>query len=207
MLLRSSDTQIGVEVGGSLATPTQINFSSQLEIPFAIRIRVCDLDTYDNAANATIAAIAGKGDVIKTHTAGKDLEIHSDAALDGEIWINLTSSVNEQVTLRIGPPELGNLILDYASVLNVGHGYIAINSGGYVLTGSDVTFVRSLVLTNTSGSHTYTGNASSLKRSISVDSGSYTYVGNDVDLKPTTFSVDSGSYTYTGNDVTLTYVP
>lgn len=83
-----------------------------------LRVRVCDLDGWANATNATIA-LAGATTVRETLTAGKDLIFESNAA--GLYEIDLTDTTAEQMTLRIGAPTLGGRIADYVGSLDVTH--------------------------------------------------------------------------------------
>ena len=120
LILRSS-SKLELAVQGGIGLQSQVKFLAQMAIPFALRIKVCEVDSYDLSANASLSAIAGKSELIKTHISGKDLEFSSDPALDGEIWVAVTNIVAEQITIRIGPPEVGNLILDYSPILTFGH--------------------------------------------------------------------------------------
>lgn len=69
---------------------------------FFARVRVCDLNGYANATNATIAAASGCT-VVETHTATKDLTFKSSPAAKATGVLTISSVVIDGETVTIGP--------------------------------------------------------------------------------------------------------
>jgi len=83
-----------------------------------IRMRVCDNGGYVAGANATISA-GNNTLAVEALVAGKDLVLQSHT--DGIYNVQLTNTVAETVTVRIGPATLNPRRGDYAMSIDVTH--------------------------------------------------------------------------------------
>lgn len=93
---------------------------------FSVRLRICDQNGYANASNATIEVVAGKGTVVKTHTATKDLEIRSQTtavAATGTLTFTGVTKDGETVTI-------GNRIYEFDTDGSVASGNVAVDTSG-----------------------------------------------------------------------------
>ena len=101
----SESVAASIDTQGDTGTASRIKIlgqrdSAAITDQFAVRVRVCDEDTFTNATNATIAVDSGYGTVITTHTSSKDLDIRSlDANATGTLTISGTVPDGETVTI------------------------------------------------------------------------------------------------------------
>ena len=101
----SESVAASIDTQGDTGTASRIKIlgqrdSAAITDQFAVRVRVCNEDTFTNATNATIAVDSGYGTVITTHTSSKDLDIRSlDANATGTLTISGTVPDGETVTI------------------------------------------------------------------------------------------------------------
>ena len=113
---------------------------------FDMRVKVFNTGTMTVSTNATLSAVTDKSEIIKTHTAGKDLEFRSLEV--GVLTINLNNTVQEQVDIRLGPAEFGPLIIDYSQVFTFGHLYLQLDgfTSGSVISPITIQRTTNIVL-------------------------------------------------------------
>ena len=218
----ASNLNFLLETEGDITTPSELSISLvkilqsgptfavvDNTVPFVIRIRVCNEDTYDLSTNATIAPI--EGNVVKTWTSAKDLEIETGTSYIGEIRLQLTNATEETVTVRLGIPELSSLSLDYSRTINVTHSasgshVIVIKFDSYTYVGGDIEFTKIVNITMEGGDYSYLGSDTLIiYKRITILSGNYRYRGSNILLYsyPAAINISSGSYSYNGTDTKI----
>ena len=115
-----------------------------------------------------------------------------------------TKSTSDLATL--GAPFIGAFLESGGG----GGEILAIDSGSYTLTGSNVSLTAQYKSTLESGSYSLSGSALGLihDSKLIADSGTYSLTGTQANLDIARKSIiESGSYNLTGSDVTLVYTP
>lgn len=98
---------ISTEVEGDTGTPSQIKVLLQknnvdANENFVCRFRICDEDGWANASNATIAPVAGKGDIVITNSSTKDIEVESEPGTQATGVLTISGVVIDGETVTIG---------------------------------------------------------------------------------------------------------
>jgi len=109
---------------GNLSTPSIVTiilqdvYGNTVAETDYLRVRICNMDAYVNASNATIAA--GANTVAEEIvTANKDLIFKSH--IDGTFQLDVTNNVAETVVLRIGQAPVSGRRGEYTAILNITH--------------------------------------------------------------------------------------
>lgn len=99
---------ISIAVQGDTGTPSQIkivakkNNQALANTPFNVRARLCNLNTFANSTNGTIAPVSGKGSTVKTHTSAKDLELQSQPNVAATGVLTISGAVIDGQTVTLG---------------------------------------------------------------------------------------------------------
>ena len=126
--------------------------------------------------------------------------------------IGPSSDANVSTTDVLGATRSGDST-DIGAFLESGGGggeILAIDSGSYTLTGSNVSLKAQYKSTLESGSYSLSGSALGLihDSKLIADSGTYSLTGTQANLTAARKIIaDNGSYNLTGTDVTLVYTP
>ena len=177
----------GVEGGGS--TPMVLTNI------FAFNNGGQDIDSAGGFTLVDVATEDGTG----TYTGYTSAELVNLASGDLR-----TKSTSDLATL--GTPFIGAFLESGGG----GGEILAIDSGSYTLTGSNVSLTAQYKSTLESGSYSLSGSALGLihDSKLIADSGTYSLTGTQANLDIARKSIiESGSYNLTGSDVTLVYTP